>query len=79
MVGVEGPPIAVTTLLLRAGDLVVLFTWRDLSPDPDWAGKLLGSIAAETVMLIPAFPARRFRFLPRAAADPSGPAARYAD
>lgn len=39
-----GQPSHVTTLLVRASNLVVLFTWRELPPDPDWAGRLLGDL-----------------------------------
>ncbi len=46
-VGTAGPPIAVTTLLVRAGNLVVLFTWRDVAPDPNWASQLLSGLTAE--------------------------------
>lgn len=38
---------AVTTVLARTGDLVVLFTWRGIQPDLDWAGQFLGDLMVE--------------------------------
>lgn len=46
-VGGTEPPIAVTTLLLRAGERVVLFTWRDGPADPDWASRLLAGLGGD--------------------------------
>lgn len=37
----------VTMLLARTGDLVVLFTWRGLNPDLDWASQFLGDLGAD--------------------------------
>jgi hypothetical protein len=44
----DGPASQVTTLLVRSGDLVLLFTWRDLPADPDWAGRFLADLLANT-------------------------------
>jgi hypothetical protein len=37
-------PAHVGTLLTRTGNLVALFTWRELTPDPDWAGRFLADL-----------------------------------
>jgi len=37
-------PAHVSTLLVRTGHLVALFTWRELTPDPDWAGRFLADL-----------------------------------
>lgn len=44
----EGRPARVTTLLVRSGNLVALFTWRELAPDPDWASRFLAELLADS-------------------------------
>jgi hypothetical protein len=44
----DGLASQVTTLLVRSSDLVVLFTWRDLPADPDWASRFLADLLADT-------------------------------
>jgi hypothetical protein len=39
--GQGGAPVAVTTLLARAGDLVIEFTWHGAPADTGWAGRVV--------------------------------------
>ncbi len=41
------PPVAVTTLLVRAGDLVFECSWTGVAADLDWAGGVVAAVLAD--------------------------------
>jgi hypothetical protein len=44
--GAGGPPVAVSTLLARSGDLVIEFSWYGLPVEMDWASRVIGAALA---------------------------------
>jgi hypothetical protein len=44
--GADGPPVAVSTLLARAGDVVVECSWHGWPAETEWAGRVAAAALA---------------------------------